>query len=61
MTTIVLCLALSLPAAAQSPEWKALSDEMRSLYQKGRYDRAQAAAQKSLDLAVQEKRTEVSS
>ena len=38
-------------ALAQNAEWKTLNDEVRSLYQKGQYDRAVVVAKKALEVA----------
>src|SRR5258708_25814258 len=39
-------------AAAQAPEWKALTDESVALYRKADYERAEAAASKALEAAT---------
>lgn len=38
-------------AVAQGTEWETLNDEVKSLYQKGQYDRALVVAKKALDAA----------
>ena len=52
--TVFLLLLLFGGAAsshAQGIEWEVLNDEVKSLYQKGQYDRAVVVAKKALDVA----------
>src|SRR3954465_11774297 len=54
LLTLVLWLASSTYAHAQSLEWQELNAEVTALYQQGRYDKALAVAKEALDVAEKE-------
>jgi tetratricopeptide (TPR) repeat protein len=49
--TLPLLFGAASSAHAQCIEWKILNDEVKSLYQRGQYDRAVAVAKKALKIA----------
>src|SRR2546426_10246934 len=50
LSLVALC-AVAASAEAQGIEWGALNEEVMSLYQAGRYDRAVVVAKKALEVA----------
>ena len=48
---LLLAFGAGAPVYAQGVEWETLNEEVKSLYQKGQYDRAIVVAKKALEVA----------